>query len=128
MECPPATSTNRRKLKFYNMQKPVSSNPLLPFLLTHFSVARCKFHLKSVLSSIPGPNETVDRLDQGPTCSLPGHHILISSVMLYLTPQTRCTITAESSKLLGGPLKSNFLLPSSYKTVISPTSCLNLPQ
>ena len=50
MECPPATSTNRRKLKFHNMQKPVSSNPLLPFLLTHLAVTQCKFQLKSVLS------------------------------------------------------------------------------
>ena len=99
----------RRKLKFHYMLTPVSFNPLLPFVLTHLAVTRCKFQLKCLFQrnnsvTIPGPNETVDRLDQGPACSLPGHHILISSVMLYLTPQTRCTITTESSELLGGSL------------------------
>ena len=67
------------------------------------STEKCLFQRNNSVT-IPGPNETVDRLDQGPACSLPGHHILISSVMLYLTPQTRCTITAESSELLGGSL------------------------
>ena len=74
MECPPATSTNRRKLKFHNMPKPVSSNPLLPFLLAHFSVTRpVQISLEKCLVqrnnsvTIPGPNETADRLDQGPT-------------------------------------------------------------
>ena len=99
----------RRKLKFHYMLTPVSFNPLLPFVLTfgshpvQISTEKCLFQRNNSVT-IPGPNETVDRLDQVPACSLPGHHILISSVMLYLTPQTRCTITTESSELLGGSL------------------------
>ena len=50
MECPPASSTNRRKLKFHYMLTPVSFNPPFPFVLTHFAVTRCKFQMKSVLS------------------------------------------------------------------------------
>ena len=40
----------RRKLKFHYMLTPLSFNPLLPFVLTHLAVTRCKFQLKSVLS------------------------------------------------------------------------------